>query len=103
MDFSLMIPEIAVLVAGVALLLLDLWTPPERKRVLGYGAALGLLLVLVYTCLRFDAARPEAFSIQTSGGLVHPFVIDGLALFFKRFFLLAAIIVLLIAVEFANR
>ncbi len=31
------------------------------------------------------------------------YVLDGLALFFKRFFLLAAIIVLVMSVEFADR
>ena len=87
--------EIAVLVLGVALLLVDLWTSAERKRWLGYGAALGLAILFCYS-FRLDTATPQfAFN--------HTYVLDGLALFFKRFFLLAAIIVLMIAVEFSDR
>ena len=39
--------EIAVLVLGLAVLLIDLWTPVERKPFLGYGAAAGLGLILL--------------------------------------------------------
>src|SRR6185369_7735314 len=95
MNSHLLILEIAVLVLGVSLLLLDLWTPTEQKRVLGYGAALALLVILVYS---FKLDVPE---IQYAFG--QSYVLDSLALFFKRFFLLATIIVLIIAVEFADR
>jgi len=96
MNASLMIPEIAVLVLALGLLLLDLWTPVERKRLLGYGAALALSLILVYSFFKLDSGTSQfAFG--------HSYVLDGLAIFFKRFFLLAAIIVLLMSVEFANR
>jgi len=95
MNASLLILEIAVLVLGLAVLLLDLWTPPERKRLLGYGAAASLLLVLIYSFFRFDASTAQyAFG--------HSYVLDALALYFKRFFLLAAIVVLMMAVEFAD-
>src|SRR4051794_19623106 len=87
--------EIAVLVLGLALLLVDLWTAPERKRWLGYGAAFGLLVLLCYS-FKLDSATPQfAFN--------HTYVLDGLALFFKRFFLLTAIAVLLMAVEFSGQ
>ena len=89
--------EIAVLLLGLGLLLLDLWTPPERKRWLGYGAALALAVVLAYSFFKFDSSTPPQFAFN------HSYVLDGLSLFFKRFFLLAAIIVLLMAVEFSNR
>jgi len=70
----------------------------ERKRPLGYAAAaaLGLLFLNTFTshcsCALIDQS---AF-----GGM---FVQDGLAVFFKRFFLLAAVLVLLLAVEFSDR
>jgi len=87
--------EIAVIVLGLGLLLVDLWTAPERKRWLGYGAALGLVVLFCYS-FKWDSTTTEfAFN--------HTYVLDGLALFFKRFFLLAAIIVLIIAVEFSDR
>src|SRR5687767_7366226 len=96
MNASLLILEIAVLALGMAVLLIDLWTPAERKRLLGYGAAAGLGIILIYSFIRFgDAETATAF-----GGM---YVLDGLALFFKRFFLTAAILVTLIAVEFADR
>lgn len=94
MNASLMILEIAVLVLGLAVLLIDLWTPVERKRLLGYGAAAGLGLVLIYSFF-ITGEEQTAF-----GGM---YVLDNLALFFKRFFLAAAIIVTLMAVEFADR
>lgn len=101
MNASSMILEIAVLILGLGVLLLDLWTPPQQKRFLGYGAALALGLILVYSFFRFHSADVSyAFGADAQHA---PFVIDGLALFFKRFFLLAAIIVLIISVEFSDR
>jgi NADH-quinone oxidoreductase subunit N len=96
MNLALTIHEIAVLVLGLGVLLMDLWTPAERKRWLGYGAAAGLGLILAYSLVRFDGAGVE-FAFGQS------YVLDALALFFKRFFLLAASLVLILAVEFAER
>jgi NADH-quinone oxidoreductase subunit N len=96
MNPSLTILELAVIALGLALLLLDLWTTPERKRFLGYGAVLALGLVLAYSFVRFDGAK----TLYAFGG---SYVIDAMALFFKRFFLIAAIIVLILSVEFADR
>ena len=96
MNISLSILEIAVVLIGVALLLLDLWTPSSRKRLLGYlgAAALGIVFVGSF----FLEVSPEP---QTAfGGM---FVQDRLALFFKQLFLLATIAVLLLSVEFASR
>jgi NADH-quinone oxidoreductase subunit N len=96
MNASLMILEIAVLVLGLGVLLLDLWTPAEQKRQLGYGAAVALGLILVFSFFKFDGATTQYAFGQS-------YVLDNLSLFFKRFFLLAAIIVLIMAVEFADR
>jgi len=95
MNLSLIFLEVAVLILGLALLLLDLWTTQERKRWLGYGAAIGTLILFCYS-LRIDASVPQ---LAFNGS----YVLDGFALFFKRFFLLAATIVLIIAVEFSER
>ena len=97
MNTSLMILEIAVLVLGLGLLLLDLWTPVERKALLGYGAAVALAIVLGYSFFKFSLSAEPQFAFG------HSYALDALALFFKRFFLLAAILVLLMAVEFSNR
>jgi len=95
MNVSLIRLEMAVLLAGLAVLLLDLWLPAARRRPLGYGAALALLGILLLS-FTLDGTRPaEAF-----GGM---YVLDALALFFKRLFLLAGALVMVLAVEFADR
>ena len=78
MNSSLLILEIAVLVCGLGVLLLDLWTPAERKRALGYGAAAAVALILAFS-FKLDATTAQ-FAFGQS------YVLDGLALFFKRFF-----------------
>lgn len=95
MNTGLMILEIGVVVLGLALLLVDLWTPVEKKRQLGYYAA-GAVGLLFVGSFWMQAPEPQ----YAFGGM---FVQDGLALFFKRFFLLAAVIVLVMSVEFADR
>ena len=89
--------EISVVALGIVVLLADLWLPAERKRALGYAAAaaLGLLFLNSFTGNCSCASVGEAF-----GGM---FVQDALAVFFKRFFLLAAALVLVLAVEFSDR
>ena len=97
MNYSLTLLEIAVIGLGLGLLLLDLWTPVEQKHQLGYAAAaaLGFVLLFSFSSLVDPGATATAFN-----GM---YVQDALALFFKRFFLLATIIVLVMAVEFADR
>jgi len=96
MNYSLTILEMAVIALGLGLLLLDLWTPAEQKRQLGYvaAAALGLVLLFSFSSLVDSGVTATAFN-----GM---YVQDDLALFFKRFFLLAAILVLVMSVEFAD-
>jgi NADH-quinone oxidoreductase subunit N len=97
MNYALISLEICVTVLGLVLLLADLWLPAERKRMLGYFAAgaLGLLFLNSFTSHCSCALEGTAF-----GGM---FVQDGLSVFFKRFFLLAGAIVMLLATEFADR
>jgi NADH-quinone oxidoreductase subunit N len=95
MNASLLSLEYGVVITALALLMIDLWTPLERKRQLGYGAAaaLGVILVLSFT---ID-------STVTQSAFGNSYVRDALAMFFKRFFLLTAIVVLIMSVEFADR
>ena len=86
--------EIAVVILAVAILLGDLWTPTAQKRKLGYAAAFGLVLIFI-----FSFFAPPAPNL----GFNNMIVVDDLALFFKRFFLAAGIIVIFIAIEFAER
>jgi NADH-quinone oxidoreductase subunit N len=97
MNASYITLEICVIALGVMLMLADFWMPAERKKFAAYAAiaALGGLLLISLSgdgiCSVFGTAFNGAF------------VEDGLALFFKRFFILAAILVLFMAAEFSDR
>jgi NADH-quinone oxidoreductase subunit N len=86
--------EIAVVALGLAVLLADLWIPATGRRNLGYAAAAGLALVLAGS-FALDTSSP----LTAFGGM---YVQDSLALFFKRLFLVAAIIVLIISIDFSE-
>jgi NADH-quinone oxidoreductase subunit N len=90
MNFSSLTLEIAVAALALLLLVLDLWTPAQSKRMLGYLAVAGLAVIFV-----------ASFMIQTSGPATADSMVaqDGLAVFFQRFFLISAMFVLLMANE----
>ena len=89
--------EISVIGLGLVLMLADFFVPAERRKFIAYLgiAVLGALLVMSLSgngsCGNFGSAFNNAF------------VNDGLSLFFKRFFIIAAILVLFIAAEFSDR
>ncbi|MSU63026.1 MAG: NADH-quinone oxidoreductase subunit N [Pedosphaera sp.] len=92
---SSLILEIAVTILALALLLADLWTPRNLKRYLGYAAAAGTGLILLGSFAWNPDPGSSAFDTM--------YVLDPLALYFKRFFLFAGVAVLLIGVEFSDR
>ena len=92
MNVALLNHEWLVLGLAVGLLLADLWLPISARHRLGYMAVLGLSAILIYSFLQSVPNTHFAFG--------NMYVLDGLALFFKRFFLLAALVVLLMSVEF---
>ena len=83
--------EIWVIALGLVLVLSDMFMPAERRRFIGYAgiAALGVLFVMSVCApgMAFNGA----------------FVQDGLAIFFKRFFLVAAMLVLFMSAEFSDK
>jgi NADH-quinone oxidoreductase subunit N len=97
MNASLISLEISVIGLGLVLMLADFFVPAERRRFIGYAAiaALGVLLVASLSgngsCGQFGTAFNGMF------------VNDALSLFFKRFFIVAAILVLFMAAEFSDR
>lgn len=108
LNASLMSLEVGVLLLALGVLLLDLWLPPENRRKLGYLAALAVGLIFVGTFIW----PPYHMQINIGNVASSPvpeaafwgsYVMDGPALFFKRFFLLAAVIVLIMSVEFSER
>ena len=89
--------EICVMALGVVLMLADFWLPPQRKKFAGYAAvaALAGLLVISLSGNGVCSLTGTAFN-----GM---FVQDALAVFFKRFFIVAAILVLFMSAEFSDR
>ncbi|MGA2685554.1 MAG: NADH-quinone oxidoreductase subunit N [Verrucomicrobiota bacterium] len=95
MNASLMSLEIWVIALGVVLMLADFGfsLAPERRRFLAY-LAIATLGTLLITNLG-DYTTGTAFNGS--------FVEDTLAVFFKRFFLVAAMLVLFMSMEFSDR
>jgi NADH-quinone oxidoreductase subunit N len=91
MNAYLMNLEVWVIILGLVLMLADLFMPVERRSLIGYAgiAVLGVLFVTGFgdTGVAFNGA----------------FVQDGMAIFFKRFFLVAAMLVLFMSAEFSDR
>ena len=97
MNLSLISLELCVLVLGLVVLVADLWLPAERKKLLGYAAASGLAFLLVINLSGYGSCTVPGTTPDNM------FVQDSLSIFFDRFFLLAAIIVLLMIAEFSDR
>ena len=98
MNLSLMSLELALVALGLVVLLADWWLPAERKQLLGYAAAAALALLFLNSFTSHCSCA--AIDQSAFGGM---FVQDDLSVFFKRFFLLAAVLVLILAVEFSDR
>jgi len=96
MNLSLISLELCVLVLGLVVLVADLWLPTERKKLLGYAAASGLAFLLVINLSGYGSCTVPGTTPDNM------FVQDSLSIFFDRFFLLAAIMVLLMIAEFSD-
>jgi NADH-quinone oxidoreductase subunit N len=97
MNLYLIIPEMTVAGLALVILLIDLWTPASSKPRLGWLAAAGLALILGAS-FHYNSIADTA--IQDFGQL---FIADGLALYFKRFFIGAALLVVLLGIEYSDR
>ena len=97
MNLSLISLEVCVLILGLVVLVADLWLPVERKKLLGYAAAGGLTLLLIINLTGAGECT------QTGLAFNDMFTQDALSIFFDRFFLLAAILVLVMIAEFSDR
>jgi NADH-quinone oxidoreductase subunit N len=88
---------------GLGVLLADLWLPADARRKLGYAAAACLFALFLYgfRAMIIEPVHATAFPIGASKSGM--FIQDGLALYFKQFFLLAGAIVMLISVEYSGR
>ena len=94
-DFTLLLPEGLVAVLAVLVLAADFFTPAERKHWLGYGSAVALLGLLVFTLIFLWGRDTVLYD-----GVIR---VDDYALYFKGFFLLLGIVAILSSVEYVRR
>ena len=95
MNYALLLPEF--LLAGLAFIVLgaDLLIPsPGRKHLLAYVSVVGLVVVIAAT---FSLLGQD---VGLFGGLL---LVDGYAVFFKFFFLVIAVFIILASVDFVKR
>jgi NADH-quinone oxidoreductase subunit N len=97
LNFSVITPALALVIAAVIVLLGDLLLPRSQKQVLAYVAMLGIVAAFVATVLLWSATEPAFFGTD---GMA---VADGYALFFNYVFLTAAGLAVLISVDYAHR
>ncbi len=86
--------EIAVLVLGITILLLETFAAKIAKKTFAYAGIVGLAAVLV-------ASFFLESSTQQTGGFWNFYTADALSIFFKRFTLVTTIIVLAMMVDYA--
>ena len=94
MDLQLVSLEIGACLLGIVVLLVDLWTPAERKAQLGWLVAGGLVGVFCYSFTIFD---------QGTGTGATGYVKDSLAVYFQGYFVLSAVLVVLLTQSYAAR
>lgn len=94
-DFTLLLPEILLSVLAFLVLTADFVMPSDRKHWLGYLSVPGLVAILAFT-LWFLWGRDDVLY----DGVIR---IDDYSLFFKGFFLVLAIIVVLSSIEYVRR
>src|ERR1700736_2677968 len=88
--------EIAVLVLGITILLLETFAAKVAKKTFAYAGIVGLTAVLLASFF----ISPES-STQQATGFWNFYTADGLSIFFKRFTLVTTIIVLVMMVDYA--
>jgi len=97
LNFSVIAPALALVIAAAIVLLADLFLPRSQKQILAYVALLGIVVAFVATGLVWSATGP-AF-LGTDGMAVA----DGYALFFNFVFMTVAGLAVLISVDYTDR
>lgn len=94
MNFYLMLPEIALAVLALAIVAADLLVSDKSKSVLGYLAAIGLVIPAILVAV---VGRTPGVSFSQT------LVVDPLSTFFQFIFLFTAALVLLSSVDYIHR
>jgi NADH-quinone oxidoreductase subunit N len=87
--------EVAVLVLGMLLLMIEVFSPQLEKKIFALSAIAALTVVLVATF--FLTPNPPA---EASTGFWSFYAADPLAIFFKRFALITTILVLIMMIDY---
>src|SRR6266853_6510025 len=88
--------EIAVLVLGITILLLETFAAKIARKNFAYAGVVGLTAVLLASFF----LAPEPSTAQASG-FWNFYTADPLAIFFKRFMLVTTILVLVMMIDYA--
>ncbi|MEN8149355.1 MAG: NADH-quinone oxidoreductase subunit N [Planctomycetota bacterium] len=97
LNLHLMVPEIALVALGILILLADLWMKKENRHQLGWWAAIGILVITVYSYW----LGPKAGETQTAcQGL---FRYDSFSLYVKLAFGLTGLLVCIMSVDWIRR
>src|SRR5439155_11104415 len=88
--------EIAVLVLGMVILMIEAFAGTVDKRVLAFAAITGLGLVLLASLLVVPSSSPARAT-----GFWSFYTADRLAIFFKQFALVTTILVLIMMIDYA--
>jgi NADH:ubiquinone oxidoreductase subunit 2 (subunit N) len=89
-----MLPEIVLTIAAIAVMLWDLWIPAGKKAALGWAA--------VAICVGLFALTFVPEVARGGSVLSDSFVMDPLALFFKRAFCVTGFLVFLMSREYVE-
>lgn len=96
-DYAAIAPPLIVAVTAVVVLVADLFLPPQRKGLLAWVTALGLLGAL-RAALPLRGETRETFCLPSDGGgEVCSYVANDLTLVFQALVLLAAVVVVLMS------
>ena len=96
LNLHLMIPEFAVLALALLILLWDLIVPASNKYRLGWVVTGGLAAIAIYV---FLTPNPDEAKLAMQG----LYRVDGFALFMKKTFLIAALLVSVMSVDYMKR
>ncbi|MQG69866.1 MAG: NADH-quinone oxidoreductase subunit N [SAR202 cluster bacterium] len=94
-NFALLLPEFLVTGLAFAILTADFFLKIDRKHFLAYLAALGLIGILAFTLAYQWHRRDDLYQ-----GLI---LVDAYSLFFKGFFLVLGVVVVLTSVDYVKR
>jgi NADH-quinone oxidoreductase subunit N len=88
--------EIAVLVLGVVILMIEAFAGKIDKRILGFAGIIGLAIILFATFFVVPSPSPS-----NATGFWSFYAADRLAIFFKQFALLTTMLVLVMVIDYA--